>query len=222
MNIFTSGLRMSPLGIAGMAFKGLRGDYRGNSREFASNLAEQAVAWSIMGLVYSLAFGDDDEELITGAEKQQASEVFHALTTASDQAKQAVTGLTTPPQIKALVGMLTAYEWQFVEEAQRLRSMAVAKLVEETEHPDARIRLKAIELLGKVTEVGLFTERVTVKKEELEDHELDERIREKLKQLQKTVDAEATEKEERNSDAEDVELSLEPEAGEDGDAAESS
>ena len=115
--------------------------------------------------------------------------------------------------------MLTAYEWQFVEEAQRLRSMAVAKLVEETEHPDARIRLKAIELLGKVTEVGLFTERVTVKKEELEDHELDERIREKLKQLQKTVDAEATEKEERNSDAEDVELSLEPEAGEDDDAA---
>ena len=164
----------------------------------------------------------DDEEIITGAEKQQASEVFHALTTASDQAKQAVTGLTTPPQIKALVGMLTAYEWQFVEEAQRLRSMAVAKLVEETEHPDARIRLKAIELLGKVTEVGLFTERVTVKKEELEDHELDERIREKLKQLQKTVDAEATEKEERNSDVEDVELSLEPKTGEDDDAAEPS
>ena len=158
----------------------------------------------------------DDEEIITGAEKQQA------MTTASDQAKQAVTGLTTPPQIKALVGMLTAYEWQFVEEAQRLRSMAVAKLVEETEHPDARIRLKAIELLGKVTEVGLFTERVTVKKEELEDHELDERIREKLKQLQKTVDAEATEKEERNSDAEDVELSLELKTDEDDDAAEPS
>lgn len=164
----------------------------------------------------------DDEEIITGAEKQQASEVFHALTTASPQAKQAVTALTTPPQIKALIGMLTAYEWQFVEEAQRLRSMAVAKLVEETEHPDARIRLKAIELLGKVTEVGLFTERVSVKKEELEDHELDERIREKLKQLQKTVDAEATEKEERNSDAEDIELSMEPEKGEDNDAAEPS
>ena len=73
------------------------------------------------------------------------------------------------------------------------------------DHPDARIRLKAIELLGKVTEIGLFTERIQVKKEELDDQELDNRIREKLAQLQKTVDAEAKAKEERNADAEDVE-----------------
>jgi len=50
----------------------------------------------------------------------------------------------------------------------------------------------------------LFTERVSVKKEELADHELDERIREKLAQLQKTIEVEAEEKEERNADAEDV------------------
>jgi len=74
------------------------------------------------------------------------------------------------------------------------------------DHPDARIRLKAIELLGKVTEIGLFTERVSVKKEELDDQELDNRIREKLAQLNKTVEVEAKEREERNSDAEDVEL----------------
>ena len=74
------------------------------------------------------------------------------------------------------------------------------------DHPDARIRLKAIELLGKVTEIGLFTERVSVKKEELDDQELDNRIREKLAQLNKTVEVEAKEREERNSDAEDVDV----------------
>jgi hypothetical protein len=84
--------------------------------------------------------------------------------------------------------MMTAYEWQFVEEAQRLRSMAVAKIVEETDHPDARIRLKALELLGKVTEVGLFTERIEVKKTELSDTELDAKIKEKLLQIQNTVE----------------------------------
>jgi hypothetical protein len=84
--------------------------------------------------------------------------------------------------------MMTAYEWQFVEEAQRLRSMAVAKIVEETDHPDARIRLKALELLGKVTEVGLFTERIEVKKTELSDMELDAKIKEKLLQIQNTVE----------------------------------
>jgi hypothetical protein len=102
--------------------------------------------------------------------------------------------------------MLTAYDWEFVQQAKQLRGMAVKKIVDETDHPDARIRLKALELLGKVTEVGLFTERVEVKKAQLEDHELDERIREKLQALQKTVEAEAVEREEKNADAEDVEV----------------
>ena len=35
-------------------------------------------------------------------------------------------------------------------------------------------------MLGKVTEVALFTERVEVKKTEMSDEELEKRIREKL------------------------------------------
>lgn len=147
----------------------------------------------------------DDEELIDEAQKAQAAEAFSAVLTDPATAKNALSKITTPPAIQRIVGMLTAYEWHFVEEAQRLRSMAVAKIVDETEHPDARIRLKALELLGKVTEVGLFTERISIKKEELSDDELNDRIREKLAQLQKTVDAEAAEKQERNRDAVDVE-----------------
>ena len=147
----------------------------------------------------------DDEELIDEAQKAQAAEAFSAVLTNPDTAKAALAKVTTPPAIQKIVGMLTAYVWHFVEEAQRLRSMAVAKIVDETEHPDARIRLKALELLGKVTEVGLFTERISIKKEELSDDELNDRIREKLAQLQRTVDAETKEKEERNRDAVDVE-----------------
>jgi hypothetical protein len=89
--------------------------------------------------------------------------------------------------------MLTAYDWQFVEQAQRIRGMAVAKILEETDHPDARIRLKALEMLGKVTEVGLFTERIEIKKSDLSDVELDERIKQKLDALHKTIEVEAQE-----------------------------
>jgi hypothetical protein len=71
--------------------------------------------------------------------------------------------------------------------------MAVAKILEETDHPDARIRLKALEMLGKVTEVGLFTERIEIKKTELSDVELDERIKQKLQAIQKTIEIDATE-----------------------------
>ena len=147
----------------------------------------------------------DDEEILDEAQKAQAAEAFSEVLTSPETAKQALAKITTPPAIQRIVGMLTAYEWHFVEEAQRLRSMAVAKIVDETDHPDARIRLKALELLGKVTEVGLFTERISIKKEELSDDELNDRIREKLAQLQKTVEVEAKEKEERNRDAVDVE-----------------
>ena len=147
----------------------------------------------------------DDEEIIDAAQQAQATDAFKAVLTTPETAKQALAKVTTPPAIQKIVGMLTAYDWHFVEEAQRLRSMAVAKIVDETDHPDARIRLKALELLGKVTEVGLFTERISIKKEELSDDELNDRIREKLAQLQKTVEVEAKEKEERNRDAVDVE-----------------
>ena len=66
--------------------------------------------------------------------------------------------------------------------------MAVTKIIQETDHPDARIRLKALELLGKVTEVALFTDRVEVKHTEMSDDELTEKIREKLSRYMGKVD----------------------------------
>ena len=146
-----------------------------------------------------------DEEVLENAQEEIARDAFKALVANPTQAKAALQKVTLPPAIQKIVGMLTAYEWSFVEQAKELRGMAVAKIVEETDHPDARIRLKALELLGKVTEVGLFTERISVKKEDISDDELDQKIREKLSQLQKTIDAEAKEVEKRNADAEDVE-----------------
>lgn len=154
---------------------------------------------------------EDDETVIGEAQQAAARNAFAAVTTGAPDAKTALTQITVPAAVRQTVAMLTAYDWEFVQQAKEIRGKAVHQLVEEMEHPDARIRLKAIELIGKVTEIGLFTERVSVKKEELADHELDDRIREKLKQLSQTVETEAKEREERNADAEDVEVK-EPEA----------
>ena len=134
-----------------------------------------------------------DEDVVTDAQDAQARQAFHALTADPDSAKQALTQITLPPAIQRLVSMLTVYDWSFVEHAKQLRGMAVAKILEETDHPDARIRLKALEMLGKVTEVGLFTERIEIKKTELSDVELDERIKQKLEVIQKTIEVDATE-----------------------------
>jgi hypothetical protein len=76
--------------------------------------------------------------------------------------------------------MLTAYDWEFVQMAKELRGYTVAKLFEETQSPNANIRLKALGLLGKVTEVGLFTDKIEVKKTDLTDEEIDKKLKDKL------------------------------------------
>lgn len=121
---------------------------------------------------------------------EQAQKAFTALAASQSplEKRQALTKINSPQAVRHLVGMLTAYDWKFVEQAQELRGYAVSQLLEETKHPDAKIRLKALELLGKVTEVALFTERVEVKKTDLSDSELDARIKEKLERMAKIVD----------------------------------
>jgi hypothetical protein len=84
--------------------------------------------------------------------------------------------------------MLTAYDWAFVEQARELRGYAVAQILEEVKHPDARIRLKALQMLGTVTEVALFTERVEVKKTQMSDVELETRIKDKLNRFMGVID----------------------------------
>lgn len=134
-----------------------------------------------------------EDEILTEMDHKRVTEAFKDSLTNPEQAKTSLTQIKTPIAVQRLVGMLTAYDWQFVEQAQQIRGMAVAKILEETDHPDARIRLKALEMLGKVTEVGLFTDRIEIKKSDLSDVELDERIKQKLEALHKTIEVEAQE-----------------------------
>lgn len=133
-------------------------------------------------------FDDEDQQTLTNAQQEKTTHAFNALITQDPNAKQRLLQLDLPEEIKSAVGMVTAYQWKFVEQAEELRSMSVAKIVKETDHPDAKVRLKALELLGKVTEVALFTERVSVKSEDVSDEELDARIKEKLGKYMGVVD----------------------------------
>jgi hypothetical protein len=133
-------------------------------------------------------FNDDDEATLTEAQEEKTADAFNALIRSDPNAKNRLLQLDLPEEIKAAVGMVTAYQWKFVEQAEELRSMAVSHIVKEIQHPDARIRLKALEMLGKVTEVALFTDRIQVKSEEVTDEELDARIKEKLGRYMGAVD----------------------------------
>lgn len=119
-----------------------------------------------------------------------ARAAFAAITTGTTPGniQNALTSIKTPAAVQRLVGMLTAYDWEFVQQAKELRGYTVAKLLEETENPNANIRLKALGLLGKVTEVGLFTEKIEIAKAPASDAELDARIKDKLAKFMGVVD----------------------------------
>jgi hypothetical protein len=134
------------------------------------------------------AFADEDEATLTETQEAKTVDAFNALTRHDPNAKQKLLELDLPEEIKTAVGMVTAYQWKFIEQAENLRSMAVTHIVKEVSHPDARIRLKALEMLGKVTEVALFTDRIAVKSEDVTDEELDARIKEKLGKYMGAVD----------------------------------
>lgn len=133
---------------------------------------------------------DSDQKVLEKAQATAARKVFSALATAQPVAetKHQLTQLKTPEAVRHLVTMLSAYDWEFVEQARELRGYAVAKILEECENPSANIRLKALSLLGKVTEVGLFTEKIEVKQAPASDAELDQRIKDKLSKFMGVID----------------------------------
>ena len=137
---------------------------------------------------------EDDQKILQEAEAKAARTVFAALTnnTTPAETKNQLTLLKTPESVRHLVTLLSAYDWEFVEQAKQMRGMAVAKIIEETNHPDARIRLKAIEMLGRVTEVALFTDRLEVKKADMTDAEIDKKLQDKLDKLLNVVDVDIT------------------------------
>ncbi len=128
-----------------------------------------------------------------------ARNAFAALTNGTTPAniQTALTSMKTPVAVQRLVGMLTAYDWEFVQQAKEIRGYTVAKLLEETESPNANIRLKALGLLGKVTEVGLFTEKVEIKKTDMSEDEIDRKLKEKLAKFMGVTDASYTDVEEK-------------------------
>lgn len=138
--------------------------------------------------VNTLDFLDDDDPTNlppTTRDASVARDAFTSLTggAPTDITQQHVTNLKTPAAVRHLVGMLSAYDWDFVEQAKELRGYVVSKLLEETRHPDARIRLRALQLVGTVTEVAAFTSRVEVTTKDANTEELQARIKARLATL---------------------------------------
>jgi hypothetical protein len=157
---------------------------------------EDAPTAEIIGAQMATSnFLDDDDDITplsrrppTHNDTSLARAAFAAgFSSSESDHKSKVLALKTPAAVQHHVAMLSQYDWEFVEQAKQLRGFVVAKLLEETKHHDARIRLRSLELIGKVTEVAAFTERSEVIHKQEGASEIEERLRAKLKSLLPSV-----------------------------------
>lgn len=68
----------------------------------------------------------------------------------------------TPGTILNLEAILNEWDQEVLDVSRRLRNYVTNKLIVESVDPDPRQRMKALENLGKIAGVGLFSERIDI------------------------------------------------------------
>ena len=97
-----------------------------------------------------------DEVDVSNDDIVNARQVFLGTTPAT-----AVT-LASPGTVVHLKAILDEYDKAVIQSAAQLRVYVTNRLIADSAHPDPRIRLKCYELLGKISDVGLFTDKTEI------------------------------------------------------------
>jgi hypothetical protein len=80
----------------------------------------------------------------------------------SERADHTNSSSVTPVAVMLVQQILQEFGSSILENAANIRNLVVNKLILETSNADPRIRIRALELLGKMGDVALFTERSEV------------------------------------------------------------
>lgn len=118
----------------------------------------------------SVDFSDDDlhkaKELIQGAGKNKTPK-----------------HVTSSAEARAAAHLIKRFDFQAFADAQQARNFVTNKLVALADCGDPKLELKALELLGKHSDIGLFTERSEVTVHHTSSKSLEESIKERVKRL---------------------------------------
>lgn len=88
--------------------------------------------------------------------------------------------LQKPEVVLKLEALVSQYDWRVIQHADQIRMLVTNKLLELSDHRDAKIQLKAVELLGKLADVGMFVEKQEITYKQKSDAEIEAALREKL------------------------------------------
>jgi hypothetical protein len=140
---------------------------------------EDRVAAAIAALEDTDSFPDAVDQF----DQAMSRSIFMGERMASDN------DLSNPGVIAHIGALLTEYDRTVVKSAAQLRTYITNRLILETDSPDPRVRLKALEMLGKVSDVGLFTDKTEITMRHRPTEELEQLLRERLTRV---IEAEVT------------------------------
>lgn len=130
---------------------------------------------------YGLEFDD------TATADEQAAAILHAYAESPENAAKRYNdkALATlqPASVQQVRLLLKEFSNPVVETAVQIRNLVINKLLIESDNPDPRVRVKALELLGKVSDVSLFSEKTEVTVTHQTTDDLRRSLRERLARL---------------------------------------
>jgi neutral trehalase len=91
--------------------------------------------------------------------------------------------ITSPGIAKTLAVAVKQHDFQVFADVQQARNFVTNKLVAIADCGDPKLELKALELLGKHSDIGLFTERSEITVHHTSSKSLEESIKERVKRL---------------------------------------
>lgn len=115
------------------------------------------------------------EITITDADAENAEDIFLKLAP-----PVTVNNMPKPAVILQLEAFMAEYDWKVVKHADQIRMVVTNKLLELATNRDPRVVLKAVELLGKLADVGMFVDKQEITMKNTPDADLKKLLQEKL------------------------------------------
>ena len=109
-----------------------------------------------------------------------------------EKAKDLITGLdkpntprsiNVPAEAKAAQHLIKRFDFQAFGDVHQARNFVTNKLVQLADCGDIKVELKALELLGKHSDIGLFTERSEITVKHTTSEALEKSIKDRIKRL---------------------------------------
>ena len=143
----------------------------------------QSLDDQVAAALAALADTDSIPDAIDTMDQALSRSIFAGERMASD------VDLSRPGVITHIGALLSEYDKTVVQSAAQLRTYITNRLILETDSADPRVRLKALEMLGKVSDVGLFTDKTEITMRHRPTEELEQLLRERLTRV---IEAEVT------------------------------